>query len=297
VQEALAWAGIDTFAPSLLGYGRSTTFEAGLDDPANASLRPYDGTCQYAEGCDSTPNPVFQLDQQGSDILTNPLGGQRLPHTSAVRFARTDVWVRDVRQVIEDAIARAQPTDGEVALVGYSLGALRVGRALDAVEFPEIVQRVSRVAFLSPIFGGPTEETPPAGGFVTFPLSLTERNAERDAVCTGHRVEGGTDPAHPAGVLRSPTFSAYGWNTDVAAQLIPPTLVMQGIDDTDIPGGTGNAPAIYHARASVYSCLGHPLRSSARSAMGRPAFHDQGRADRVDHQRNLRWSRYRHVRR
>ena len=60
------------------------------------------------------------------------------------------------------------------------------------------------------------------------------------------------------GVLRSPTFSAYGWNTDVAAQLIPPTLVMQGIDDTDIPGGTGNAPAIYHARASVYSCLGHP---------------------------------------
>ncbi len=211
----------------------------------------------------------------------------------------------------------AQPTDGNVALVGYSLGALRVGRALDAVEYPEIVQRVSRVAFLSPIFGGPTEETPPAGGFVTFPLSLTERNAERDAVCAGHRVEGGTDyawaqlmdhdvvgrrwggtdPAHPAGVLRSPTFSAYGWNADVAAQLIPPTLVMQGIDDTDIPGGTGNAPAIYHARASVYSCLGHPLRWSARSAMGRPAFHDQGRADRVDHQRNLRWSRYRHVRR
>jgi hypothetical protein len=93
VQEALAWAGIDTFAPS---------------------LRPYDGTRPYAEGCDSTPNPVFRLDQQGSDILTNPLGGQRLPHTSAVRFARTDVWVRDIRQVIEDAIARAQPTDGKL---------------------------------------------------------------------------------------------------------------------------------------------------------------------------------------
>jgi hypothetical protein len=41
VQEALAWAGIDTFAPSLLGYGRSTTFQTGLDDPGNASLRPY----------------------------------------------------------------------------------------------------------------------------------------------------------------------------------------------------------------------------------------------------------------
>jgi hypothetical protein len=65
VQEALAWAGIDTFAPSLLGYGRSTTFQTGLDDPGNASLRPYanDGTCPYAEGCDSTHNPVFTVDQ------------------------------------------------------------------------------------------------------------------------------------------------------------------------------------------------------------------------------------------
>jgi pimeloyl-ACP methyl ester carboxylesterase len=150
----LAWAGIDTFALNLLGYGRSTTFETGMDDPANASLRPYARTCPYAEGCDSTPNPVFQLDQQGSDILTKPLDGQCLPHTSAVRFARTDVCVRDIRQVIEDAIARTQPTDGKVALVGYSLGALRVGRALDAAKFPEIVQRVSRVADLRRTYGG-----------------------------------------------------------------------------------------------------------------------------------------------
>jgi hypothetical protein len=50
----------------------------------------------------------------GSDILTKPLGGKRLPYTSAVRFARTDVWVRDIRQVIKDAIARAQLTDGKL---------------------------------------------------------------------------------------------------------------------------------------------------------------------------------------
>jgi hypothetical protein len=56
---------------------------------------------------------VFQLDQQGSDLLAKPLGDQRLPHTSAVRFARTDVWVRDIRQVIEDAIAGAA-TDGKL---------------------------------------------------------------------------------------------------------------------------------------------------------------------------------------
>jgi hypothetical protein len=78
VQEALAWAGIDTFAPSLLGYGESTTFKEGLDDPANASLRPFDGgNCPHPEGCDRTHNPVFGLDQQGSLLLNNPLNGQR----------------------------------------------------------------------------------------------------------------------------------------------------------------------------------------------------------------------------
>jgi hypothetical protein len=46
VQEGLARAGIDSFAPNLLGYSPSTTFHDGLDDPANASRRPYeaDGT-------------------------------------------------------------------------------------------------------------------------------------------------------------------------------------------------------------------------------------------------------------
>jgi hypothetical protein len=56
LQEGLAWTGIDTFAPSLLGYGRSTRFDEGLNDPGNASLRPYlaDGTCPHPEGCDRT---------------------------------------------------------------------------------------------------------------------------------------------------------------------------------------------------------------------------------------------------
>ena len=58
-----------------------------------------------------------------------------------------DVWVRDIAQTIEGAIARPRPTDGKVTLVGYSLGALRVGRALYAARFPEIVGKVDRVAF------------------------------------------------------------------------------------------------------------------------------------------------------
>ena len=62
-----------------------------------------------------------------------------------------------------------------MTLVGYSLGALRVGRTLYAARFPEIVGKVDRVAFLSPFFGGPTEERAPPQRVVTFPMTLMER--------------------------------------------------------------------------------------------------------------------------
>jgi hypothetical protein len=58
--------------------GRSTTFETGLDDPANASLILLAGNVARIPSPFASPVPV---------------------------------WVRDIRQVIEDAIARAQPTD------------------------------------------------------------------------------------------------------------------------------------------------------------------------------------------
>jgi len=279
MQEALALTGIDSFAPSLLGYGHSTTFDRGLNDPANASLRPFppNGACTYPEGCDRTHNPIFPLDQQGGLLAIDSLGGQRHTHTSDVRFATTDVWVRDIRQTVDDAIIKARPTDGKVTLVGYSLGALRVGRALYAASYPEIVGNVNRVAFLSPFFGGPTEETTPPGGFVTFPLTLVDRasiveggrmaNPEREATCAGYNVDGvgeqawtqlmdldadgrnwgGADPGHPAGLLRLPTFSSYGFNEAVAGQLTRPTLVMQGLDDVVVPGGAGAASTIYRA--------------------------------------------------
>jgi len=164
-----------------------------------------------------------------------------------------------------------------VTLAGYSLGALRVGRALYAASYPEIVDKVNRVAFLSPFFGGPTEETTPPGGFVTFPLTLVDRasiveggrmaNPEREATCAGYNVDGaaeqawtqlmdldadgrnwgGADPGHPAGLLRLPTFSSYGFNEAVAGQLTRPTLVMQGLDDVVVPGGAGVASTIYRA--------------------------------------------------
>ena len=191
VQKALARAGIDTFAPSLLGYGRSTRFDTGLDDPGNASLSacPIPGTPIPREGCDSTLNArINPLDQQDL-LLGNPLAARRA-HSSNFRFARTDGWVRDIDQVIEDAIERARPTDRKVVLVGYSVGGQHVGRTLypdnpnEHLEYErdEVIEKVSRVVFVNSFFGvvrgqpgiGPTEEPDPFGP-PTFPLTLNDK--------------------------------------------------------------------------------------------------------------------------
>ena len=229
LQEALAWEGIDTFAPSLLSYGKSTRFETGLDDPGNASLRPYDPpdstSCLYLEGCDYTSIPAINpLDQQGRMLLVHPLAGKRRAHTSKLRFARTDVWVRDIDQVIDDAIERNAKTYGEgpvgnkVALVGYSLGGQHVGRTLyaknsnkhllyaddglneDLHNRAKVIAKVSRVVFLNSLFGGQPEEPPMTRP--TFPLTLNDKTGSNalwrmptelvgcEATCTGHIIPG-----------------------------------------------------------------------------------------------------------
>jgi hypothetical protein len=52
-------------------------------------------------------NPYDQQGQQNPPLLwVNPLSEQRRRHSSKIRFARTDVWVRDIDHVINDAIAK-----------------------------------------------------------------------------------------------------------------------------------------------------------------------------------------------
>jgi pimeloyl-ACP methyl ester carboxylesterase len=223
VQYELALAGIDTFAPSLLGHGRSTRFNKGLDDPGNASLRPYladDTSCPYPEKCDRTLIPsINPLDQQRTMLFNNPLPKKRQAHSSKIRFARTDVWVRDIDQVIAFAIKEAKPTDGKVALVGYSLGGQHVGRTLyadnpnkkllhaddglneDLHNRAKVIEKVSRVVFLNSLFGGPTEELSGTDR-PTFPLTLNDRSGSnalwrmprepvgREAACPGHIIPG-----------------------------------------------------------------------------------------------------------
>ena len=303
VQNALAWAGIDTFAPSLLGYGRSTRFGEGLDDPGNASLSecPSAGLSP-AEGCDRTLNTnINPLDQQDLLLGNHPLGARRR-HSSNFRFARTDVWVRDIDQVINDAITRnrrtyggAGPDGNKVALVGYSVGGQHVGRTLyadnqneqllyadDDVKVEDlhnrenIIDKVSRVVFLNSFFGvipgqpgvGPTEEPANPFGPPTFPLTLNRKLGSdalwtpfTAAACTGRIIPGTKDRVwaqtmendtvgrgwgNPPGLNRSPTFSGYGWNLDVAGKLSKPALVIQGLEDGVLPTGPTTGRTIYN---------------------------------------------------
>lgn len=201
MQEALARAGIDTFAPSLLGYGLSTRFDNGLDDPCNASLPAYnpDGSCSFAEGCDRSLNPgIFPLNQQTryfpdglipviDGLGVNPLAGRRCQHSSGLRFARMDVWAEDVIRVIDDAIERAQPDNNKVVLFSHSLGGVRIARALYKLG-GDAVNKVQRVVFMSSLFDRlfnqngqeipaplPTEESPQADSSTTFPMALSGR--------------------------------------------------------------------------------------------------------------------------
>jgi pimeloyl-ACP methyl ester carboxylesterase len=239
LQRALAQSGIDTFAPSLLGYGlwddmagaSSTRFTNGLNDPGNASLRPIPPgatSCppEFPEGCDGTLIPgINPLDQQGTLLLVNPLreltGGKRRKHSSNFRFARTDVWVRDIDQVIEDSIRKnkddypgAGGAERQVVLVGYSLGGQHVGRTLHTSNpfsssgqlkpRREIIAKVSRVVFVNSLFvdaeGSPDE--PPGVRLPSFPLTLNDRLGSDvlwrmpgeplgcEAACSGHIIPG-----------------------------------------------------------------------------------------------------------
>src|SRR5262245_12461946 len=292
MQEALARAGIDTFAPSLLGYGLSTRFENGLDDPCNASLPPYnpDGvTCSILEGCDRSFNTIiFPLNQQTHAMGVNPFAGHRCKRSSNYRFARMDVWARDVIRVIDDAIARAQPDNEKVVLVGASLGGVSVARALYLLGMREAEHKVDRVVFLSSLFDRlrnssgaeipaplPTEENElsEAALSTSFPMALFGRSEAgpppEGSACAGRiipgladdlweqlmerdvlgREWGGTIPGHPTGVLRAPTFSNYGWNPAVAETFTIPTLVLQGFNDQLLP--LSNSDHIYDALTSV----------------------------------------------
>jgi pimeloyl-ACP methyl ester carboxylesterase len=310
LQETLARAGIESFAPDLIGYGGSSRLV--MDDHCNASLPAYvapnpDGTCPatapflfpqgccpVAQGCDRTRNAnVFPLNQQANHPVglgVNP-GEPLCSHSSSIYFANPDVFARNIMQVIDDAIAKAQPRGNKItALLGYSFGGPSVARTLYLLG-EEAEHKIRRVVFMASLFnllpgpGGvpiefnlPTEEEdlPPNELSTSFPLALNALggwsgvgSVARNNFCTGRIISnvpaefaqqildldplgtswGGSVSGNPTGLLRSPTFTLYGWNHEVAATFTLPTLVMHGADDVTSP--TPNSNNIYNALTSV----------------------------------------------
>jgi pimeloyl-ACP methyl ester carboxylesterase len=299
LQDALARAVKDNFAPYMIGYGLSSRL--AVDDRCNASLPAYnaDGRCSVV-GCDRTRNAsVFPLSQQtryfGDGLLpagvdglgVNP-GEPMCVHSSPYYFARTDVFARDILRVIDDAIAKAQPRGGKIVLLGSSFGGASTARALYLLG-AEAGRKVRRVVFMSSIFNRlpgvpvavnpPTEEEdlPPLELSTSFPLALNRFGwagvgpvgGTRDTFCSGRVIPGtpqetaeqlmdldplgsswgGSVPGEPTGLLRSPTFTNYGWNPSVAATFTLPTLVLHGFDDVTSP--TPNSNNIFNALTSV----------------------------------------------
>lgn len=274
LQEALARAGIDTFAPDLLGYGLSTRFANGLDDPNNASrsddktrsarVFPLEQQTRYLGD-----NQPLQVDGLG----VNPLGNGPQTHSSSTYFANTDVWARDILQVVDYA---RQTTGLRVALLGYSFGGPRIGRALYRLG-AGASEMISEVIFMSSLFdalpGKPGEPpTPldikteedqldPVERSTTFPLTLSSKpgwdnaKAAADGQCAGRvppgapealaaqtqaldplgATWGGADRNRPTGLIRSPTFTVSGWNKQVAKGVTLPTLVLHGTGDGIVP--------------------------------------------------------------
>ncbi|MGR4878038.1 hypothetical protein ACIPUC_01185 [Streptomyces sp. LARHCF249] len=75
---------------------------------------------------------------------------------------------------------------------------------------------------------------------------------------------GGDDPDTAPGLVRSPTFSSYGWNATVAQQLATPSLVLHGLDD--IVTSSNNSTVIYDNLPVANKVLVH-VRCASHTAL------------------------------
>jgi pimeloyl-ACP methyl ester carboxylesterase len=257
--EALAWAGIDSFAVNLLGWGMSDRFT--IDDPCSASKT-----------------------QQQNFLIPNPLSA-----TCAVpwpfHFTNTNVMRDQLNAVIDDVLSRTGVS--QVTLHGWSLG----GAIVADYVLNGHPEKVKNVIFQAPAWTCTNEVPTPKLCLVNPPNPLPQPGVPMGSLqsrtsalndptrgwlpqltCPGQRDPaildpvwravrasdplasnwGPTDPqtGAPGGLLRAPSFDAWGWNPDwtdpnngtfypgTFPQFTVPALFLSGLSDKTVPTAT-----------------------------------------------------------
>jgi pimeloyl-ACP methyl ester carboxylesterase len=229
--------GFDVFMLDLQGYGRSP--RPMMEDPCNVP---------------ASQQPI---------VPQHPICAPSYPYL--LHTVRTE-W--DELNTVVDFIRSYRRVE-KVALIGASLGALRIGPY--AVQHPNKIESLLFYApFYAPAnpagraatgedgFGPPID--PQTGAPFTFPrsgtpMTLTTKAAfmevwNREIKCDG-QVEGGiqevvwsaimdNDPVGrtwgpPAGVMRVRTSFPWGWNPKTAGKISVPSLIIHGTLDANVP--------------------------------------------------------------
>lgn len=223
--EYLAAEGFDTFSMDQTGYGLSP--RPMMDDPCN-------------------------MDEENRAILTpNPLAGPCQPSYNAGLATTQSDW--DEIDTVVDYIRELRGVD-KVNLIGWSGGGPRAGGY--AARHPE---KTLKVVLFAPGYNADSPSEPPAEVPPGVPMRLQtkdtlENGRWRSTVACENQIDPGIQeviwrtimgydsygsvwgPAH--GVMRVRTGrGSWGWNSEYAAKVTVPTLILVGEQDSLLPAG------------------------------------------------------------
>ncbi|HEX5420068.1 MAG TPA: alpha/beta hydrolase [Gammaproteobacteria bacterium] len=217
--EDLAAAGFDTFSMDQTGYGFSPRPE--MDDPCNMSAK---------DQAIVTPNP--------------------LPKPCKPSYSHTLTSFQSDWDEIDSVVDYLRKLRGvkRVSLIGWSMGGPRAGGY--AARHPD---KIEKLILYAPAYRASTPSEPPSDGrSAGVPMSLQTRQTlmqdrwQANVACPGQVDPGIRDViwrtimgfdslgavwGPPEGVMRVRTSTYFGWNSDYAAKITAPTLILVGQQD------------------------------------------------------------------